>query len=249
MAASWDPAAAESAARDRRARGVRRRPALDLRADGRHRPRSALGPDRRGRRRGPVPRLRDGRGAGARLPGRRPRRARHDHGHRQAFRRLRRGRGRARLCRRRHLRAHAARGLPAALRGRRAGRRGSFMAAFNAVDGVPTTAIAALLRGMLRDDWGCDGVLVSDWRASPSCRRTASPPAAPRRRGWRSRPGVDMDMVERPLRAGAGGAGRGRSGADARGSTRPCGGSSRPRATSACSTIPTGAATRRARPR
>ena len=40
----------------RRAGGARRRHPLDLRADGRHRPRSALGPHRRGRRRGPVPR-------------------------------------------------------------------------------------------------------------------------------------------------------------------------------------------------
>ncbi|WP_435199140.1 beta-glucosidase BglX [Qipengyuania sp. 902] len=41
----------------------------------------------------------------------------------------------------------------------------SYMTAFNAVDGVPTTGNAALLRSMLRDEWGWDGLLLSDWRA------------------------------------------------------------------------------------
>ena len=53
----------------RRPGGAGRGHPLDVRADGRHRPRPALGSDHRGRRRGPVPRRR-GRGrAGARLPG------------------------------------------------------------------------------------------------------------------------------------------------------------------------------------
>lgn len=41
----------------------------------------------------------------------------------------------------------------------------SYMTAFNALDGVPTTGNAALLRAMLRDEWGWDGLLLSDWRA------------------------------------------------------------------------------------
>ena len=41
----------------------------------------------------------------------------------------------------------------------------SYMTAFNAVDGVPTTGNAALLRNMLRDEWGWEGLLLSDWRA------------------------------------------------------------------------------------
>ena len=71
LAASWDPATIERgqavAAREARAVGH----PLDVRADGRHRPRSALGPDHRGRGGGPVPRRRGGRRAGPRLPGRR----------------------------------------------------------------------------------------------------------------------------------------------------------------------------------
>ena len=55
----------------RRPRGARRGHPLGVRADGRHRPRPALGPHHRGRGRGPVPRRRGRRRAGARLPGRR----------------------------------------------------------------------------------------------------------------------------------------------------------------------------------
>jgi len=41
----------------------------------------------------------------------------------------------------------------------------SFMAAFNDIGGVPTTANEALARTLLRDRWGYQGVLVSDWNA------------------------------------------------------------------------------------
>lgn len=41
----------------------------------------------------------------------------------------------------------------------------SYMTAFNALAGVPTTGNAALLRNLLRREWGYDGVLVSDWRS------------------------------------------------------------------------------------
>ncbi len=41
----------------------------------------------------------------------------------------------------------------------------SYMTAFNALGGVPTTANEALLRGVLRTEWRYDGVLVSDWRS------------------------------------------------------------------------------------
>ena len=72
--------------------GTRRRDPLDVRADARHRARRALGPHRRGRGRGPVPRSGDGRGTGARLPGPAARHARPPARLRQALRRLRRGR-------------------------------------------------------------------------------------------------------------------------------------------------------------
>jgi len=42
---------------------------------------------------------------------------------------------------------------------------GSFMAAFNDIAGVPTTANRELLRGNLRERWGWQGLLVSDWGA------------------------------------------------------------------------------------
>ena len=40
---------------------------------------------------------------------------------------------------------------------------GSFMAAFNSVAGMPMHAHAELLRGTLRDRWGWQGPVVSDW--------------------------------------------------------------------------------------
>ena len=39
---------------------------------------------------------------------------------------------------------------------------GSVMTSYNSLDGVPTTANAALLRGVLRERWGFDGMVVSD---------------------------------------------------------------------------------------
>ncbi len=42
---------------------------------------------------------------------------------------------------------------------------GSYMTAFNDVGGQPTTGNADLINGTLRDKWGFDGMLVSDWNA------------------------------------------------------------------------------------
>lgn len=39
------------------------------------------------------------------------------------------------------------------------------MTSFNTVDGIPATGNAHLLRDILRDEWGFDGVLISDWGA------------------------------------------------------------------------------------
>lgn len=39
------------------------------------------------------------------------------------------------------------------------------MAAFNTVDGVPATGNSRLLRRLLREEWGFDGVIISDWGA------------------------------------------------------------------------------------
>ncbi|WP_017381073.1 glycoside hydrolase family 3 N-terminal domain-containing protein [Paenisporosarcina sp. TG-14] len=39
------------------------------------------------------------------------------------------------------------------------------MTAFNTVDGIPATGNEKLMRSLLRDEWGFDGILISDWGA------------------------------------------------------------------------------------
>ncbi|OKP94146.1 glycoside hydrolase family 3 N-terminal domain-containing protein [Paenibacillus sp. P32E] len=39
------------------------------------------------------------------------------------------------------------------------------MTSFNIVNGIPATANQRLMRGLLRDEWGFDGVVISDWAA------------------------------------------------------------------------------------
>ncbi|WP_338243520.1 glycoside hydrolase family 3 N-terminal domain-containing protein [Aurantiacibacter hainanensis] len=71
----------------------------------------------------------------------------------------------------------------------------SFMTAFNALDGVPTTGNADLLRTMLREEWGWEGLLLSDWRAVEELQ--AHGVAASREDAARLalQASVDMDMV------------------------------------------------------
>ena len=72
---------------------------------------------------------------------------------------------------------------------------GSFMTAFNDIAGVPTTANDALINGVLRRQWGWDGVVLSDWNAIDELinhgvaadRAAAAALALPA--------GVDMDMT------------------------------------------------------
>ena len=45
----------------------------------------------------------------------------------------------------------------------RDGDAGSMMCAYHTVNGAPTCASAALLQGVLRDEWGFDGFVVSDY--------------------------------------------------------------------------------------
>jgi beta-glucosidase len=47
------------------------------------------------------------------------------------------------------------------------------MAAYNKVNGVPMTEHAQLLRDVLKDEWGFDGVVTSDWHAARSTAATA----------------------------------------------------------------------------
>jgi beta-glucosidase len=48
------------------------------------------------------------------------------------------------------------------------------MSAYNAVNGVSMTGNAELQRGVLKDEWGFDGVIVSDWRAATETTATAN---------------------------------------------------------------------------
>ena len=68
---------------------------------------------------------------------------------------------------------------------------GSFMVAFNDIAGVPTTANRELLRGMLRERWGWQGLMVSDWGAiggllnhGVAADRAAAASAGARRLAW-----------------------------------------------------------------
>jgi beta-glucosidase len=45
------------------------------------------------------------------------------------------------------------------------GHAGSLMPSYNEIDGIPSHANAAMLRGVLRGEWGFDGTIVSDWQA------------------------------------------------------------------------------------
>ena len=71
----------------------------------------------------------------------------------------------------------------------------SYMTAFNAVDGVPTTGNAALLRSMLRDEWGWDGLLLSDWRAVEELMAHGVAADRPGAATLALRASIDMDMV------------------------------------------------------
>jgi beta-glucosidase len=52
----------------------------------------------------------------------------------------------------------------------------TIMAAYNFVDGVPMTANTDLLGAVLRDEWGFDGVALSDWGAVYDTERSAAGP-------------------------------------------------------------------------
>jgi len=52
----------------------------------------------------------------------------------------------------------------------------AIMAAYNSVEGVPMTANSELLGAVLRDEWGFDGVVLSDWGAVYETERSAAGP-------------------------------------------------------------------------
>jgi beta-glucosidase len=72
---------------------------------------------------------------------------------------------------------------------------GSFMAAFNDIAGVPTTANKELLRGELRERWGWQGLLVSDWGAIGELTNHGVAADRAAAAGLALDASVDMDMV------------------------------------------------------
>lgn len=71
----------------------------------------------------------------------------------------------------------------------------SYMAAFNTVDGIPTTGNRALLRTLLREAWGWDGLLLSDWRAVEELLAHGVAGSRTEAAAQALRASVDMDMV------------------------------------------------------
>ena len=51
------------------------------------------------------------------------------------------------------------------------------MAAYNKVNGTRATESLRLLRDVLKNEWGFDGVVVSDWDAARSTVETLSRPS------------------------------------------------------------------------
>lgn len=72
---------------------------------------------------------------------------------------------------------------------------GSMMTAFNDIAGVPLTAHPALVRGVLRGEWGYDGLIVSDWNAIPELLNHGVAATAREAGALALRGGVDMDMA------------------------------------------------------
>jgi beta-glucosidase len=71
----------------------------------------------------------------------------------------------------------------------------TLMTSFNENDGIPGTGNKALVRDMLRDEWGWDGMVVSDW-ASVTEMIAHGFAADPREAAMKAaNAGVDMDMV------------------------------------------------------
>lgn len=69
------------------------------------------------------------------------------------------------------------------------------MTSFNTIDGIPATASKWLLRDLLRNEWGFDGVIISDWNAIQEL--IAHGVAADRREAAKLaiEAGVDIDMM------------------------------------------------------
>ena len=204
-AAAFDPALVEAwpTRSDRRmlATGARHAlaPVLDIA------PRPALGPHRGDVRRGPVPRGRDG----LRLHPRRSRAtslatgvvatAKHMVGHGLAEGGLNQAPAHVGP---RELRDEQLFPFEAAVR--EAG-IGSVMPAYCDVDGVPCHASRELLTTILRDEWGFDGVVASDYTGAPTCSSTQHrlTPSLGTAAALALAAGVDLELPRQPGLYGA----------------------------------------------
>jgi beta-glucosidase len=72
---------------------------------------------------------------------------------------------------------------------------GTFMSAFNDIGGVPMTAHGPLLKGLLRQQWGFDGLMVSDWNAIPELKNHGLADNDRDASAIALAAGVDMDMA------------------------------------------------------
>lgn len=71
----------------------------------------------------------------------------------------------------------------------------TFMSAFNALNGVPSTANAFLLQDVLRDSWRFNGFVVSDYTAVMELRNHGIAPDAATAASKAKLAGVDVDMM------------------------------------------------------
>lgn len=72
---------------------------------------------------------------------------------------------------------------------------GSYMTAFNDIGGEPVTGTEALVDGILRDQWGFDGLVVSDWNAIAELLNHGVASNRGEAGALALRAGVDMDMT------------------------------------------------------
>ena len=184
LSASWDPALVEQTSACRGPGGLRRGGALDVFADGRHRAGSALGPDRRGRGRGSLPRL----GVRAaptcgdtRAPASttRPRSSPAP----SISSATARPRAAGNTTRPRFPSARCADVYLPPFHAAVDEGAGTLMSAFNSLNGVPSSANPFTLTRILRDEWNFQGFVVSDWTVDPRDH-------APRDRGRRAHRGA-----------------------------------------------------------